>query len=78
MASLMNLALVAGGIFTKYLNLIFPVDRGDYAHLPALGHCRDCDQSGHAAGGDCGLRAARAPSCRLCATLIGVKREIAA
>jgi MFS family permease len=36
MASLMNLALVAGGLGTKYLNLIFPVDRGDYANLPAL------------------------------------------
>ena len=36
MASLMNLALMAGGIGTKYLNLIFPVDRGDYANLPAL------------------------------------------
>ncbi len=28
MASLMNLALVAGGMLTKYLNLIFPVNRG--------------------------------------------------
>jgi hypothetical protein len=36
MASLMNLALMAGGLGTKYLNLIFPVDRGDYANLPAL------------------------------------------
>ena len=36
MASLMNLALVAGALGTKYLNLIFPVDRGDYANLPAL------------------------------------------
>jgi hypothetical protein len=36
MASLMNLALVAGNLGTKYLNLIFPVDRGDYANLPAL------------------------------------------
>jgi hypothetical protein len=36
MASLMNLALVAGNLGTKYLNLIFPVDRGDYANLPTL------------------------------------------
>jgi hypothetical protein len=36
MASLMNLALVAGSLGTKYLNLLFPVDRGDYANLPAL------------------------------------------
>jgi hypothetical protein len=36
MASLMNLALVAGNLGTKYLNLLFPVDRGDYANLPAL------------------------------------------
>jgi MFS family permease len=36
MASLMNLALVAGNLGTKYLNLIFPIDRGDYANLPAL------------------------------------------
>jgi hypothetical protein len=36
MASLMNLALVAGGLLTKYLNLIFPVGRGDFANLPAL------------------------------------------
>lgn len=36
MASLMNLALVAGTLLTKYLNLIFPVDRGDYAHMPEI------------------------------------------
>jgi hypothetical protein len=36
MASLMNLALTAGALGTRYLNLIFPVDRGDYANLPAL------------------------------------------
>jgi hypothetical protein len=36
MASLMNLALTAGGLGTKYLNMIFPVGRGDYAELPAL------------------------------------------
>lgn len=36
MASLMNLALTAGALGTKYLNLIFPVDRGDYANLPVL------------------------------------------
>jgi hypothetical protein len=36
MASLMNLALTAGALGTRYLNLIFPVDRGDYTNLPAL------------------------------------------
>jgi len=36
MASLMNLALVAGGLLTKYLNIIFEVDRGVYDNLPAL------------------------------------------
>jgi len=36
MASLMNLALTAGGLGTKYLNMIFTVGRGDYAHLPEL------------------------------------------
>lgn len=36
MASLMNLALVAGQLMTKYLNMIFVVNRGDYAALPAL------------------------------------------
>jgi hypothetical protein len=36
MASLMNLALTAGSLGTKYLNLVFHVDRGAYAHLPAL------------------------------------------
>jgi hypothetical protein len=36
MASLMNMALVAGNLGTKYLNLVFPVDRGDYANLPQL------------------------------------------
>jgi hypothetical protein len=36
MASLMNLALVAGNLGTKYLNNIFVVPRGDYTHLPAL------------------------------------------
>jgi hypothetical protein len=36
MASLMNLALTAGALGTKYLNLIFTVDRGNYAELPAL------------------------------------------
>ncbi|MBO0763232.1 MAG: hypothetical protein J2P50_01370 [Hyphomicrobiaceae bacterium] len=35
-ASLMNLALQAGTLQTKYLNLIFQVDRGSYANLPAL------------------------------------------
>jgi hypothetical protein len=36
MASLMNLALTAGALGTKYLNLIFHVDRGAYESLPAL------------------------------------------
>jgi hypothetical protein len=36
MASLMNMALVAGNLGTKYLNLVFPIDRGEYANLPAL------------------------------------------
>ena len=36
MASLMNLALVAGQLQTKYLNWIFAVDRGTYGQLPEL------------------------------------------
>ena len=36
MASLMNLALVAGQLGTKYLNEIFAIDRGAYAGLPGL------------------------------------------
>lgn len=36
MASLMNLALVAGSLQTKYLNLLFPVDRGQYGELTML------------------------------------------
>jgi hypothetical protein len=36
MASLMNLALVAGQLLTKYLTLAWPVTRGDYTHLPML------------------------------------------
>lgn len=36
MASLMNLALVAGNLGTKYLNGIYQVTRGDYTQLPAL------------------------------------------
>ena len=36
MASLMNLALSAGELQTKYLNMLFPVDRGQYAALPTL------------------------------------------
>jgi hypothetical protein len=36
MASLMNVALVAGQLQTKYLNLMFAVDRGAYEHLAAL------------------------------------------
>jgi MFS family permease len=37
MASFMNLALIAGQLMTKYLNVVFPVARGDYANLPELG-----------------------------------------
>jgi hypothetical protein len=36
MASMMNLALVAGQLQTKYLNQLFAVDRGHYADLPLL------------------------------------------
>jgi MFS family permease len=36
MASLMNLALVAGSLQTKYLNLLFPVNRGEYGELTLL------------------------------------------
>jgi len=36
MASLMNVALVAGQLQTKYLNLLFEVDRGSYVNLAAL------------------------------------------
>ena len=36
MASLMNVALVAGQLQTKYLNLLFDVDRGSYVNLPSL------------------------------------------
>ena len=36
MASLMNLALVAGQLGTKYLNVFFPVQRGDYGELGIL------------------------------------------
>jgi hypothetical protein len=36
MASLMNVALVAGQLQTKYLNFLFEVGRGAYADLPAL------------------------------------------
>jgi hypothetical protein len=36
MASLMNLALVAGQLGTKYLNDFFPVQRGDYGELGIL------------------------------------------
>jgi len=35
-ASLMSLAVVASQLLTKYVNLMFPVDRGAYEHLPAL------------------------------------------
>jgi hypothetical protein len=36
MASLMNLALVAASLQTKYLNDLFPVPRGDYSNLATL------------------------------------------
>jgi hypothetical protein len=36
MASLMNLALVAGQLQTKYLNQIFTIQRGDYSELGIL------------------------------------------
>lgn len=36
MASLMNLALVAGQLLTKYLNILFKIDRGAYQELAAL------------------------------------------
>ena len=36
MASLMNVALVAGALQTKYLNILFEVGRGSYANLAAL------------------------------------------
>ena len=32
----MSLAVVASQLLTKYVNLMFPVDRGAYEHLPAL------------------------------------------
>ncbi|HEV7267769.1 MAG TPA: hypothetical protein VGN83_23125 [Falsiroseomonas sp.] len=35
-ASLMNLALQAGSVFSRGFNAMFPVERGDYAELPAL------------------------------------------
>lgn len=36
MGSLMNLALVAAALQTKYLNQVFVVDRGSYGNLPLL------------------------------------------
>jgi hypothetical protein len=36
MASLMNLALLAGQLQTKYLNNIFVVQRGDYSEIGPL------------------------------------------
>jgi len=36
MASLMNTALVAGQLQSKYLNEIFVIGRGDYAELGSL------------------------------------------
>jgi hypothetical protein len=36
MASLMNLALIAGQLQTKYLNQVFTVGRGEYGDLGML------------------------------------------
>jgi hypothetical protein len=36
MAALMNIALQASGLLTKYLNKLFVVERGDYANLGHL------------------------------------------
>ncbi len=36
MASFMNTALTAGDLMTKYMNMIFVVERGSYTALPAL------------------------------------------
>ncbi|HRD77632.1 MAG TPA: hypothetical protein PK264_17135, partial [Hyphomicrobiaceae bacterium] len=35
-ASLMSLAIVASQLLTKYLNLLFPIERGQYDNLSAL------------------------------------------
>jgi hypothetical protein len=35
-ASLMSLAIVASQLLTKYLNLVFRIDRGAYEELPSL------------------------------------------
>ncbi|WP_372616819.1 hypothetical protein [Falsiroseomonas sp.] len=35
-ASLMNLALQAGSVFSRGFNALFPVERGEYSELPAL------------------------------------------
>jgi hypothetical protein len=35
-ASLMSLSVVASQLMTKYVNLVFPVDRGAYEALPSL------------------------------------------
>ena len=35
-ASLMSLAIVASQLLTKYLNILFPIDRGAYDALPSL------------------------------------------
>jgi hypothetical protein len=32
----MNLALVAGQLLTKYLNIVYPVDRGAYDNVSML------------------------------------------
>ena len=51
MASLMNLALVAGQLQTKYLNQMFVIERGSTRRSGAA-HCRDrdrfpCSDRGH-------------------------------
>ncbi len=35
-ASMMSLAIVAGQLITKYLNEAFPIERGNYTHVPEL------------------------------------------
>jgi hypothetical protein len=35
-ASLMSLAIVASQLLTKYVNILFPIDRGVYGELPGL------------------------------------------
>ena len=60
MASLMNLALTAGALGTKYLNLIFHVDRGSYGQPAGAGGHGLRRRLGAAADGHRGVRPARA------------------